>query len=560
MKHIQFLRRALVLILALALLLAVPTAAAADIETNYPAPASAEKIVYGKSGEGRELCAYRFGSGQNVLVLTFAAHGFEDAFDRDGECLVYAAQTVMEQLAAQSERLLRQDWRVYVLPCLNPDGLNSGTSKNGAGRCTTTFYDVDGKLSAAHGVDLDRCFPTDWAQTLTNRNYTGSKPLACAEAAALAEFIENVQGKGENLLLDVHGWEQSTATFDGEDELLAQTLAEFFPGNTYTCAPDAPGGFANHAYALGYESCKFSFPMGVTSLNAFKTSGYAERLASAVSSVIGSTKTVCETGTHNFAQIVNLPARCETDGTRTMECTFCGKTEKTVTPALGHLSTAKEKTVTKTATATRDGEASLLCERCGAAFETEILPAVFKDTNPDEFYADALDVCYAAKIVNGMEKDKFYPDFELSRAMLVTMLYNTEGKPKVAKAADFSDVPVAQYYFEPVSWAQENGIVDGYEDGTFAPDRSITRQETATILYRYIKLKLGDAGAGGDLSAFTDAQRVQPYAREAVGWCVSREIIRGMTPDTIGPELTATRAQTITLIYRVLQYMEQQKI
>lgn len=97
-----------------------------------------ETIVYGKSGAGRELKAYRYGDGSNVLVAAFAIHGWEDNFDRDGQLLVNTAQDLMEALEHNYDALIKEgDWSVYVLPCLNPDGLYDGWTCDGPGRLTT---------------------------------------------------------------------------------------------------------------------------------------------------------------------------------------------------------------------------------------------------------------------------------------------------------------------------------------------------------------------------------------------------------------------------------------
>lgn len=214
-------------------------------------------LSYGTSGEGRDLTAYRLGSGENVMVLTFAIHGFEDLYDRDGELLVYTAGRLLEALGQNPEAVLSGDWTVYILPCLNPDGLESGSSADGAGRCTTTGLDASGTLTDT-GVDMNRCFPTGFTPLYNARNCTGEQPLSCLEAQALADFICSVQGSGSNVLIDTHGWYQQIL-MKTQDTPLYTILQTHYPQNVYTYL-DGYGYFAAWAREQGWDSCLFEFP------------------------------------------------------------------------------------------------------------------------------------------------------------------------------------------------------------------------------------------------------------------------------------------------------------
>lgn len=119
-----------------------------------------ETLVYGQSGAGRDLKAYRYGDGENVIILAFAIHGWEDNFSRDGQLLVDTAEDLMQVLEDRYDELVRSgDWSVYVLPCLNPDGLYDGWTCNGPGRCTTYRLDANGNNIYGVGIDLNRSFP-----------------------------------------------------------------------------------------------------------------------------------------------------------------------------------------------------------------------------------------------------------------------------------------------------------------------------------------------------------------------------------------------------------------
>jgi len=135
----------------------------------------------------------------------------------------------------------------------------------------------------------------------------------------------------------------------------------------------------------------------------------------------------------------------------------------------------------------------------------------------------------------------------MTRAMLVTALHRLEGSP-TAGAADFADVPGNAAYSEAVAWAAESGIVNGVGDGRFAPDASITREQIATMLHRYIRYKQADATAQGDLAAFTDAAQISTWARDALAWANGARIINGMGDGRIAPQGTATRAQVAQML------------
>lgn len=244
-----------------------------------------EKIVYGTSGAGRELVAYRYGSGKNVMVVGFAIHGFEDNYARDGYELVYTAEALMKKLESSMSTVKNGDWSVYVLPCMNPDGLYDGYTNSGPGRCTTTYL-TGGKLSTGHGIDMNRCFPRNFRVHTNSRNYTGSTPLACREAQALAAFIQQVKGSGTNVCIDTHGWTQQIMTTTGTGGLLYRTFKQQFGGNTYANCTYSGGYFTAYAASLGYHACLFEFPGGIYSHNAFLSSGYSAKYIACIMTLL----------------------------------------------------------------------------------------------------------------------------------------------------------------------------------------------------------------------------------------------------------------------------------
>lgn len=106
--------------------------------------------------------------------------------------------------------------------------------------------------------------------------------------------------------------------------------------------------------------------------------------------------------------------------------------------------------------------------------------------------------------------------------MIVKTLYNMEKEPAVSSAAVFSDVAAGKWYSDAVSWAAENEIVKGYDDGSFRPESSITRQELAAILYRYAEYKKYDVTGRTELAAYADADAVSGFFKDAVEWSVKQ--------------------------------------
>lgn len=164
----------------------------------------------------------------------------------------------------------------------------------------------------------------------------------------------------------------------------------------------------------------------------------------------------------------------------------------------------------------------------------------------------AIDYMVGSGYMNGMTQTLFGPHTELNRAMMVTILYRIAGSPAVEGTPAFTDVPAKSFYTDAVVWATANGITNGVSAQLFAPGKSLTRQELVTFLHRFAKHMGYDVTASADLSAYTDAGVVRPYAVEAFQWAVAEGIIKGTTATTLSPEATTTRAQVCLMVYRMI--------
>ena len=226
-------------------------------------------IIYGQSGAGRDLTAYQLGSGPNVLMLTFAIHGFEDHYSKDGQELVWMAEQLKEDLLKNYETYLQNEkWTVYILPCLNPDGLAEGTTCNGPGRCTIYSYNASG-AKIRTGIDMNRSFPYGFTRRTGSRNYNGPKALSCIEAQAIAKFVkDHLSATGKNVFVDSHGWDRDILSSNSRLVKIFQDQFHYNP-NTDIRQLGAHGYLSEYASSLGYDSCLFEFPDTVYSHSDF---------------------------------------------------------------------------------------------------------------------------------------------------------------------------------------------------------------------------------------------------------------------------------------------------
>ncbi len=191
---------------------------------------------------------------------------------------------------------------------------------------------------------------------------------------------------------------------------------------------------------------------------------------------------------------------------------------------------------------TQDCHLTISLERYPCATEE------FSDTNAAYWYHDAVDYAVLTGLMDGVGEGCFAPDKQLTRAMLVTILYRMSGEA-VAESHPFTDVPEGVWYENAVIWAYSNGIVNGTTETTFSPDRFITREQVAVMLYRYAQFLGTDPQPNGDFSGFADADRVSAYAADAMRWAVGEGLISGKGDGILDPLGTATRAQIAQIIY-----------
>lgn len=179
---------------------------------------------------------------------------------------------------------------------------------------------------------------------------------------------------------------------------------------------------------------------------------------------------------------------------------------------------------------------------------SESVDLPFTDLAEDAWYSGAVEYVYAHGLMRGMSEIVFSPNTSLTRAQAVQILYNLEGQPVVSGAATFTD---AEHWAKtPIAWAQQTGVVDGYEDNSFRPENPISRQEFAQMMYNYAKYKGYDLTAKGNLDAFPDADKMGAWAEPSLAWANGNKLINGHDDGTLDPGGITIRAQAASILMR----------
>ncbi|MBQ1435855.1 MAG: S-layer homology domain-containing protein, partial [Clostridia bacterium] len=160
------------------------------------------------------------------------------------------------------------------------------------------------------------------------------------------------------------------------------------------------------------------------------------------------------------------------------------------------------------------------------------------------YYRDAVEWAVGKGVTNGLDDTHFGPDFECTRAQMVTFLYRAANEPEPGSSlCPFEDVDEDAYYYKAVMWAYENGITKGTDENTFSPDDTVTRAQTVTFLYRTLGAKTETE------NPFIDVQE-GAYYYDAVMWAYENGITKGTDEHTFSPDSDVTRAQIVTFLYR----------
>lgn len=528
----------------------------------------------------------------NVTGSTFAP-AFADLTAATYTCKSNAYQTAWDALESvlTSNSYTYTGSGNYVTGVTDPAGCRLYAGDPAHGEWSGWMYTVNGKmpmLDATTYATLDKYLlqandridfyyvncPTesgdhDWTENTAKRQ----EPTCTADGSAFYSCSTCGGTKTENLPATGHQYGEPAWTWIGYESASA----------TFICANDA-----SHE-----ETVAAAVTSAVTKEPTCTEDGLRTYTASVTFGEKNYTDTKTEgikaTGEHVWDNgVVTTEPTCTAKGVKTYTCTKCSATKTEELNALGH----NYETKRTEPTCEKDGKEEEVCSRCGDVRFSRVLPATghsyrwdprtrrtvcencgkildeggntrpiipanpgktdknfpFTDVSKNDGCYDAVDYLYSKGIMNGTSSTKFSPNGELTRAMVVTILYRAQGEPAVHTSGSFKDVAAGCYYTEAVEWAAANNIVKGFTDGTFKPDKSVTREQLAAFLSRFAQYN--DAKiieADGQLS--TDAV-VSGWARKNVEWAVAEGILT--SAQAKNATQNATRAEVAMALYTYL--------
>lgn len=176
----------------------------------------------------------------------------------------------------------------------------------------------------------------------------------------------------------------------------------------------------------------------------------------------------------------------------------------------------------------------------------------FTDVRTSDWFYDPVKYVYEEGLMTGTGANTFAPNLTTTRGMIVSILYRLEGGPQINGSSPFTDVKDDDWYGDAVRWAERAGVVSGTSATTFAPNAAITREQLAAILMNYANYKHENTSARADLSKYSDVGKISSWANDVMAWAVSKGYISGMTATTLAPQGSATRAQVAAILQRYL--------
>lgn len=557
--------------------------------------------------EGRRIAAYTGGSYslyvreeatidaiaramENSAVVIFDSHGDTDYYNPFNPMDYTSGANTSYLLLQTGQGLTAKDQgKVY-----GPYGEYYHAFYGGTGVSGMNYYYVDGTVIANH---MKKSAPNNlvWnaiclgmatdgiAQPLMNKGvgvvYGYSQSVTFVNDIVWEQFFWDFMCKGYDVatavlhmkeeggywdmspkLYDLQNW-----YYDGDTVYTVQEAQDYFAAfPIVVSAADAYPGKGNvdglQTVWTGWKlqgSCphtdSYTSISAPTCTNPGTTNVYCSNCNALLSSYVSAPAT--GHGAEYYRETV--PATCITQGQADYYCGYCDQyLYSAPSPLANH--TLDFGTVTVYPTETTPGEAVCTCSVCGKTI-TEVIPpnttyagcpsANFSDLNRSFWYHSYVDYVLQQGMMNGISSTKFNPEGDLTRAMLVTILYRSVGQPEVTHLSHpFRDVGEDLWYSDAVTWAYNAGIVNGMTADAFAPDSRITREQIVTILYRFN----GEEAATGNLDGFPDSQEVSGYARQAMAWAIGAEIINGKS-GRIAPLENATRCQVAKILACYLQ-------
>lgn len=194
-------------------------------------------------------------------------------------------------------------------------------------------------------------------------------------------------------------------------------------------------------------------------------------------------------------------------------------------------------------------------DRCEGTKDDGCPSLAFEDLDVGAWYHLDADYVIENGLFNGTTEKTFTPNGNMTRAMLVTVLYRAEGEPATNRSIPFSDVDMGMYYANAVSWAKQNGVITGVSENEFAPEDNITREQIAAIMHRYAQYKGYDVSIGENTNilSYADCEEISEYAISSMQYAVGCGLIKGRSASTLNPKDFATRVELAAIIHRFIE-------
>lgn len=193
----------------------------------------------------------------------------------------------------------------------------------------------------------------------------------------------------------------------------------------------------------------------------------------------------------------------------------------------------------------------LLALSLTAGLAVNATAASFIDVAPSTWYAEAVAEVSDEGVMNGTTGTTFTPDGQVTRGMVVTVLWRLAGSPAPAARTSFPDVEEWYFYADAVAWAKESGVASGLGDGSFGGGNTVTREQLAVFLYRYAQVS-GHELASGVLDPYSDEKSIHAWAREGMAHAVGAGLITGKDNGGLDPSGAASRAQLAVILQRLM--------
>lgn len=202
-----------------------------------------------------------------------------------------------------------------------------------------------------------------------------------------------------------------------------------------------------------------------------------------------------------------------------------------------------------------DVEQEVADTECDGTSADNCSSLAYDDLDVKLWYHADIDYVIENGLMKGTTSKTFEPNADLTRAMLVTILYRLEGEPATNKSIPFTDVDMGAYYASAIIWAQQNDIVKGISETEFAPNNNITREQIAAIMHNYAKYKGYDVSVGENTNilSYTDFDSIYEYAISSMQYAVGSGLMKGKTEMTLNPKDLATRAEVAAILHRFIE-------